>query len=223
LKECSEQIAPAVQITVQGMFPVVPPFLPNGPSVVVYEDGVVLFPDQSTFVAAPQVGPYRIAHIDPAIVDGLVARADSAGLFSNVDAYAPPVGITDPPRTTLTLTLAGVVFTHIADGLTESDHDARRRALRLFVDHAVALTVGIESDPYKPVRIGVVAAAVETAVSSIDWPDSTVDLAHARTFTSIDDPATVDVLMAAPRGMGFRQNGVTYRLAARVLAPGIGC
>ena len=220
-EEHIEQAAPTMQITVQGMFPIVPPFLPNGPSIVLYPDGVVVFTDQSKFDAGLLVQPYRIGHIDSAKLTFVVARADVAGLLVGDAAYARPVGVSDPPRTTLVLTVAGVVFTHVADGLTESDHDARRCALRSFVDHAVALTVGLESEPYKPARIDVVAAAVDTIASAVDWPDDTVDLAAAGSRTVIDDPASVDVLRSARRGMGFRQAGLTYRLAARVAAPGM--
>ncbi len=173
---------------------------------------------QSKFDAGLLVQPYRIGHIDQAKLTFVVARADAAGLLV---AYAPPVGVSDPPRTTLTLTVSGVVYTHIADGLTESDHDARRSALRSFVDHAVAFTVGLESEPYKPARIDVVTAAVDTIASAVDWPDDTVDLAAAGSRTLIDDPASVDVLTSVGRGMGFRQAGRTYRLAARVVAPGM--
>lgn len=210
-----------MQITVQGMFPIVPPFLPNGPSIVVYPDGFVLFTDQSKFDAGLLVQPYRIGRIDRAKLTFVVARADAAGLLVGDAVYAPPVGVSDPPRTTLALSVSGVVFTHIADGLTESDQDARRSALRSFVDRAVALTVGLESEPYKPARIDVVAAAVDTIASAVEWPDDTVDLAAAGSRTVIDDPASVDVLRSARRGMGFRQAGLTYRLAARVAVPGM--
>jgi hypothetical protein len=215
-----EQAAPTMQITVQGMFPIVPPFLPNGPAIVLYPDGVVLFTDQSKFDAGLLVRPYRIGHVDPAKLTDVVAMANAVGLLVGDAAYAPPVGVSDPPRTTLALTVAGVVFTHVADGLNESDHDSRRSALRSFVDYAAALTVGLESEPYKPARIDVVAAAVDTIASVVDWPDDTIDLAAAGSRTVIDDPATVDVLASARRGMGFRQAGLTYQLAARVAAPG---
>ncbi|MEO5723272.1 MAG: hypothetical protein ABIQ39_06105 [Ilumatobacteraceae bacterium] len=220
MREHIEQVAPVMQITVQGMFPIVPPFLPNGPSLVLYADGEVLFTDRSTFDPEPLVRPYRIGHIDPARVALEVARADSAGLLSADDAYVSPVGVSDPPRTTLVLDIAGVVFTHIADGLTETDHDARRSALRLFVDHVVALTIGLDSEPYEPVRIDVVAAAVDATASAVDWPDSTIDLADADSRTAIYDPAAINVLTSASRGTGFRQASVSYRLAAHVVAPG---
>ena len=203
MDEYIARAAPTLQITVQGMFPIVPPFLPNGPAIVLYPDGVVLFTDQSTFDAGLLVQPYRIGHVEPAELTVVFARADAAGLLVGDAAYAPPVGVSDPPRTTLVLMVAGVVFTHVADGLAESDHDARRGALRSFVNHAAALTVGLDSEPYKPARIDVVAAAVNTIASVVEWPDPTVDLAAAGRCTVIDDPPTVDVLASARRGAGF--------------------
>jgi hypothetical protein len=51
----AEDARPVVQLTVQGMFPVEPPFLGNGPMTVIYDDGSVLLSFRGYFVAAPPV------------------------------------------------------------------------------------------------------------------------------------------------------------------------
>ena len=214
-----------VLYTVQGLFPVTPPFLGEGPQLALYADGTVLAPSRADAAVAPQVWPYLVGHVDADEVQRLLDEAASAGLLAEPPYYGFPIGMSDPPRTTLVLTTADGTFTHVADGLAGTTDDPARLALQGFTGKLASLELESVSptDYYEPTRIGIVAAPVDTANLVVDWPDDGVDLDAATACTVIDDPATIALLQSSTRGTGFRQDGTTYALAARVILPGTPC
>ncbi len=166
---------PVVQLTVQGMFPVEPPFLGNGPMTVIYDDGSVLVAFRGNFCCRPQVWPYEIGHVDPAEVEDLLATAGDVGLLAEPDPYGP-TNIVDAARTTLVLGTPGGVYTHVADGLRDGDEpDPRRAALQGFIGEIVSLTESVEVGEafYSPTRVAIVAAPIDTTPGSVvEWPDA---------------------------------------------------
>lgn len=221
----AEGARPVVQLTVQGMFPVEPPFLGNGPMAVIYDDGSVLVSFRGNFCCQPQVWPYEIGRVETADVEGLLATAGDLGLLAEPDPYAP-TNIADAARTTVVLDTPGGVYTHVADGLAGDESDPRRAALQGFVGDIVSLTESVEvgEDFYAPTRVAIVAAPVDTAPATVvEWPDPSVSLAGAIECTPVTDPTAVDAVNAALAGTGFRQDGVTYQLAARIMPPGTDC
>jgi hypothetical protein len=219
----AEGVDPVVVLSVQGMFPVQAPFLQEGPQAIVYADGTYLVPSRADPVVAPQVWPYRIGHLDPSVVADLLDAAGAAGLLAEPPVYGRPIGMADPPRTTLVLRTADGTFTHVADGLTSTTDDPQRQALQAFTGRVASLEMGTETEWYQPATIAIVAAPARNPSTTVDWPDDDTDLAAATECTIVDDPTTVTLLQASVRGAGFVQDGVTYQLAARVTAPGIGC
>ena len=215
-----------VQLTLQGMFPVEPPFLGNGPMTVIYDDGSVLVSFRGNFCCQPQVWPYEIGHVDPADVEDLLATAGNVGLLAEPSPYAP-TNVVDAARTMLVLDTTGGVYTHVADGLQSGDEpDPRRAALQGFIGEVVALTEFVEVGEafYSPTRVAVVAAPVDTTPGAVvEWPDASVSLADAVACTPVTDPAAVEAVNSALAGTGFRQDGITYQLAARIIPPGIDC
>lgn len=215
---------PVITYAVQGLFPVSPPFLPDGPQVAVYADGTVLARSQALPTVAPQVWPYELTHIDPARVDELLADAERGGLLAEPPAYPPPVGMSDPPRTTVILATADGTFTHVADGLSSAgDGDPALVALRAFTASLSTLQVELEGEFYEPDRIGIVAAPVASGNDEVAWPDHTTDLAAATECTVVEDPDAVAALQAGARGTVYRQDGTLYEVAARVILPGGTC
>jgi hypothetical protein len=221
-----ESARPVVQLTVQGMFPVEPPFLGDGPMTVIYDDGSVLVSFRGSFCCQPQVWPYEFGHVEPADVEDLLATAGDVGLLAEPDPYAP-TNIVDAARTTLVLDTPGGVYTHVADGLHDGDEpDPRRAALQGFIGEIVSLTESVEVGEafYAPTRVAIVAAPIETTPGMVvEWPDARVSLAGAVACTPVTDPAAVEAVNSALAGTGFRQDGITYVLAARILPPGIDC
>jgi len=217
---------PVVQLTVQGMFPVQPPFLGNGPMTVIYDDGTVLVSFRGAFCCQPQVWPYEIGHIDPAVVQDLLATASDDGLLATPGPYEP-TDIADAARTTLVLDTPGGVYTHVADGLhAETEADPRRAVLQGFIGEIAALTelVDVGEPFHSPTRVAIVAAPIDTIPGSVvEWPDASTHLADAVACTPVTDPAAVDAVNSALAGTGFRQDGITYQLAARIIPPGLDC
>jgi hypothetical protein len=222
----AEGATPVVQLTVQGMFPVVPPFLGSGPMTVIYDDGSVLVSFRGNFCCQPQVWPYEIGRVDPADVEDLLTTAGDAGLLAEPAPYAP-TNIVDAARTTLVLDTPGGVYRHVADGLHHDDEpDPRRAALQSFIGGIVSLTEFVEVGEafYSPTRVAIVAAPVDTTAGLVvEWPDPSVSLAGAVACTPVTDPAAVEAVNSALAGTGFRQDGITYQLAARIIPPGIDC
>jgi hypothetical protein len=215
-----------VQLTVQGMFPVEPPFLGNGPMTVIYDDGTVHVAFRGNFCCQPQVWPYEIGHIEPADVEDLLATAADGGLLTEPDRYGPTT-VVDPARTTLVLDTPGGVYTHVADGLsTGVEQDPRRAVLHGFIGEIAAITESVEVGRrfYSPTRIAIVADPIDTTAGTVvGWPDPTVRLADAIACTPVTDPAAVEAVNSALAGTGFRQDGIIYQLAARIIPPGIDC
>ncbi len=219
---------PVATLTEQALFPVTAPFLPSGPSVLLYADGTVLAPSRVDAAVAPQVWPYRVGRVDAAVVETLLARAGELGLLAN-RRYPPQDierlhAISHPPRTTVVLTTAAGTFRHAVDGLSASDTDAPRVALRRFVGELQALGQRATA-AYQPTRIAIVAAAVaaDAVRPKVEWPDAAVDLSKATACTAIDTESVMRFLSRQTSGTIYRQHGRHYRLAARVLPPGIGC
>ncbi len=83
-----------VSVTVQGLFPVVAPFLPNGPRLVLCADGRLFSHEHApNGPVAPLVWPYRLGLVAPGTVERLLAAAEAAGLRGAAPAYAPPTGV----------------------------------------------------------------------------------------------------------------------------------
>lgn len=236
-------------LTVQGLFPVTPPFVPNGPTVAVYDDGTVLALDPAIrlLLDAPPyllVG-YARAQIDAAAVDLVVDRAEALGLTDAAPQYAPNLAIVDAPRTWVVVGAGEARQVHVVDGLVDDEEDTQRAAvaefaalLRSIADEAVAdgtatyeppSAVAIQAAPADPVdqassatgvvRVGPPYPAPET----VAWPDPTVRLADATDCVVVDDPATVTLLADAVVGATFVDDGVTYAVAAQPVLPGHGC
>lgn len=234
-----EDGTPVVQLRVQGLFPVVQPFLQTGWTTI-YADGAVLLPSRANAVAQPQVWPYEVGHLDTVDVAALLMHADAYGLLDAPDAAAnAPEGVADAPTTTLVLSSAFGSVTHVAIGLGlgADPVDAYRDVLMKVVGEIVELVNQAASPPadgsawpvyYDPVALDVVAVDVTETDSGLgtntvlDWGGE-AELATWTTCTTVDDPATVEFLVGELAGPKFQHGDRLYRIASRVHPPGTTC
>jgi len=220
------EAAEAVRVTVQPLFPVVPPFVPSGPDVVVYADGTVLTFFHGVFDTRPMVWPYQQGSIDASAVGDLLAAAADAGLLGPGEVQLPSLHVADAPLTTVVVTTAEGRFVHRASALSspaadESDYVAR---LREFVGRAtsVARAATAGGAMYEPAAVALSAAPHQPEPgqpAAVAWPGG-VALADAPGCIVTGDPATVAELVGQHDGQYYTDGGVTYQVAARVAFPG---
>lgn len=230
---------PVVQLRVQGLFPVVQPFLQEGWTAI-YADGTVLLPSRADAFAQPQVWPYVVGRLDSMDVGALMMHADAYGLLEQPDGPSPaPVGVADAPTTTLVLSSALGSVTHRAIGLGLGDDttDPYRSVLMKVVGEITELVNQAANKPaddspwpvyYDSVALDVVAVDVTETDTGAgtntvrEWGGD-ADLSTWTSCTTIDDQATVSFLVGELAGQKFQQGGRLYRIASRVHPPGTAC
>jgi hypothetical protein len=134
------------------------------PVVTVYGDGrVISMAAQTMQYPGPAVPGLLVQQADPAVVEGLLAKADQAGVRSGTDLGSPSVA--DAPTTRVTVVAATGTRTVDAVALTETQPDdprltpaqrAARAKLAAFVQEVSDLPVAKgmpEAQPYQPAAI----------------------------------------------------------------------
>jgi hypothetical protein len=227
-----------VQVTVGGGFVPVDAALSTVPTVTVLADGTVLTPGIVTMIyPGPAVSPIQEAHVDPADVDALVAKARELGLLDGPLDFGQPA-ISDAPTTSVTIVADGVRHTHDAYALSMGDGAgsagvdataaANRTALAELVAAAQALGVGDaewEPDAYAVTVIGPATPdPSQPARPAVDWPLATAPATtgdYACTVVDGADAATLGAALAsADQATPWVIGGVEYDLAFRPLVPG---
>lgn len=216
------------------------------PAVMLTQDGALL---TGALVPAVFPGPllpqHMVQSVTPEGIQSILAAAESAGLFADIDyATEDELLIADAPTTVLTISAADATYTHEAYALgigggpgegTESTPE--RQAL---LDFLTALTndpasltgadgLG-EPSPYTPTAYQLMAVPVED-LSGFDpeptvegWPaDAGVELATATDCVEVDREAIGDLLETATQLTFFTENDVTYQVTARPAYPGRSC
>lgn len=211
-----------IEITTQPLFPVVPPFVGAGPSVVVLGDGTVFARFAGLFDAEPMVWPYQQGAISAAELDALVDLAATSGLLGDPEPQPPRVDVADAPLTTVVIATPDGRFVHRAAALESppADESAYLRSLREFVGAVAATGSSVSSAGSswaEPAALAVQAAPADGAAAGepVPWPAATplASLAECRVIT---DPDVIAVLDDATAGRLYTDAGITYRLAARV-------
>ncbi len=230
---------PVVQLKVQGLFPVIEPFLQTGWTTI-YPDGTVLLPTRANAFAQPQVWPYEVGHLDTVDVAALLLHAGGYELLDEPDGLSNNFGVADAPKTTLVLTWATGSVTHeaIGLGLGADPTDEYRDALMKLTGEIADLVNTSAAPPddgstwpvfYDPRAVDVVAIEVTTGdpgpgtTTVVEWAGGDADLATWSSCTTVDDPATVSFLVGQLAGPMYQQGDHLYRIASRVHPPGTSC
>ncbi len=215
---------------------------------------IALITADGTFIGsgiAPDVAPqplipqHQVQTISPAGLESLMAAAESAGLFADVDYTSDDtLLIADAPNSVLTITADGTTYTHEAyalgigggPGASASESTPERQALLDFLtalrDDPASL-IGAEnlgeSSDYEPTayQISVTSLAgvdVSSDATIEQWPaDSGIDLAATTECVEIDRAGVGDVFEQATQQTFFEQDGETYQVTPRPAYPGSSC
>jgi len=215
------------------------------PIALLTADGTLIGPAIAVDGAAPPlVQRHQVQTVSPAGVEALLAAAESAGLFADVDyASDDSLLIADAPNSVLTITADGTTYTHEAyalgigggPGEGASESTPERQALLDFL-------MALQSDPasiigaenlgaptdYEPTAYQIEARGeggdleVDTVIET--WPaDSGVDLESAQACVEVPRSDVGDLFENAEQFTYFEQDGEIYDVTVRPAYPGSSC
>lgn len=223
--------APVIRIGTTGLRPVQAPFPGEPPDVVVFSDGTVLLPTQVNFDAAPWAWPYDQGTIDAGQVEALLALAGELDLLGPAEPQLPRADIGDAPVTTFVIDTEAGRFTHQVGALASPPADDPTRYYARLAEFSEAVfaaaTAGVDraGEFYQPTHWAVATApASDYPGTPLEW-DGPVRLADLTSCAIVTGAPWADLFGAANAGGGaYSDDGVTYRIAARVAFPGdTGC
>lgn len=238
---------PVLSYTAVGGYTTLEYAFQNPPIVLLTQSGTLI--GQSVVPAVfpgPLLPQHQAQTVTPAGIDAVLAAADAAGLFAEVDySTDDDLAIADASTATLTITADGTTYTHQAYALglqsgpaTEvTESTPQRRALLDFLTTLQAdptsifgaENLGAPTD-YEPQAYQLIATPVgdlsdfEPAPVVEQWPaESGIELAAATECVEAERSAVGDVLEAATQLTFFSENDVTYQVTARPAYPGRTC
>ncbi len=216
------------------------------PNVLVSGDGRVFGPGaQIEIYPGPLLPAVQVQSITEDGVQAILAAADDAGLFQQVD-YEQPTNIADASTARVTIVVNGETYVHEAyalglaiPGESSQETTPQRQALADFIAQLndLAGLVGTgelgEQTVFDPTDYGIEALVVDDLSaygtdgiepSVVEWPgDVGVRLADATTCTVVSADEVGDVLTAANQLTLFSDAGVTYQVFAKPILPGTAC
>jgi hypothetical protein len=222
--------APTIRIGTTGMRPVQAPFPGEPPDVALFADGKVLRPAQVNFAAAPWAWPYDQGAVAPAEVEELLALAGELGLLGPPEPQLPRTEIGDAPVTTFVIDTDSGRYTHQVEALDSppaDDPTGYYARLGEFSEAAFAVAeAGVDRNGefYRPTHWAVATApVVDYQGTPLEW-DGPVPLADLTGCAIVSGEPWAELFGAANAGGGaYSDDGVTYRIAARVAFPGDTC
>jgi hypothetical protein len=223
--------APAIQVGTVGLHPVEPPYSGEPPDVVVFADGRVLLPTLVNFAAAPWAWPYDQGTVSASDVEQLLGLAGELGLLGPAEPQLPRTDVADAPVTTFVIDTEAGRYTHQVEALASppaddpTDYYARLGEFSEAVVAAAQAGVDRSDEFFQPTHWAVAAAPVaDYPGAPLEW-DGPVPLADLTGCTIVTGEPWAELFGAANAGGGaYSDDGVTYRIAARVAFPGdTGC
>jgi hypothetical protein len=238
---------PVLSYTMPGGFTTREFAFQDPPSVLITNDGTLIGPSVTTSVyPGPLLPQHQTQTVSPVGIEALLAAADAAGLFADVD-YTSDDGllIADAATSVLTISADGSTYTHEAyalgvaggPGAEATESTPERQALLDFItalrDDPASL-VGVENlgspADYEPDAYQLIAAPIED-LSGFDpaptvqpWPaDTGVDLATATECVEVEREVIGDLFADATQLTFFEQDGETYQVTPRPAYPGRTC
>ena len=216
------------------------------PNVLVSGYGRVFGPGaQIAIYPGPLLPAVQVQPITEAGIQAILAAADEAGLFQDID-YEQPTNIADASTARVTINVNGETYVHeaYALGLALPEEAGRettpeRQALAAFIAELNDLTTLVgagelgEQTLFEASEYGIEALVVDDlSIYGSDgieptveeWPaDVTVRLADASTCTVVSADEVDETLAAANQLTFFEDAGVTYQVLARPVLPGSTC
>lgn len=218
------------------------------PRLIISGDGMAYTPGATTAIfPGVLVPPMQVQPISEDGIQAVLAAADEAGLFADIDYEDESTQlIADAPTTVVTISVDGETWEHSAyalgfDGLPEGDQGTspEREALQSFVEQLsdLAAVAGDESlgepEVFVPDAYEIVATPVEDpsalAVDGIEptvveWPATAgVELAETGQCTRIGADAVGALFEEANELTLFSEDDVTYEVFVRPALPGRTC
>jgi hypothetical protein len=217
------------------------------PNVLVSGDGRVFGPGaQIAIYPGPLLPAVQVQPITEEGIQAILAAADEAGLFQDVD-YEQPTNVADASTARVVINVNGETYVHEAYALGLAlpgeeggqETSPERQALADFIAELNDLTTLVGPDElgeqtiFEPSEYGIEALVVDdlSAYGSdgieptvVDWPaDVGVRLADATGCTVAPAAEVGETLAAANQLTFFEDAGVTYQVLAKPILPGTDC
>jgi hypothetical protein len=216
------------------------------PNVLVSGDGRVFGPGaQITIYPGPLLPAVQVQPITEEGIQAILAAADEAGLFQQVD-YEQPTNIADASTARVTINVSGETYVHEAyalglafPGEGSEETTPERQALADFIAQLndLAGLVGAdqlrEQSIFEPSEYGIEAIVVEDLSvygtdgiepTLVGWPTTaSVRLAEASTCTVVPAAEVGETFGAANQLTFFTDADVTYQVLVKPILPGTAC
>lgn len=213
------------------------------PMLYVTSDGRAITPGVETMIYPGALVPANsVRSITQEGIDALLAAAEEAGMFAEVDYDADSM-IADAGTTTLRIKADGEEYLHEAYALgfgglsgPEGQVTPERQNLADFLEQLTDLPGLVGESELGPVEVFDATAyqfvadpiadvsAFEIAPTVVPWPgDTGVALADAVSCVEVERAVVGDLFETADELTFFGDAGVTYQLAVRPVFPGRDC
>jgi hypothetical protein len=213
------------------------------PTVLISGDANVYTPGaQIAIFPGPLLPTVQVQTITEAGIDEVLAAAEEAGLFGEVD-YEVPTNVADATTSTVVISADDETWVHEAYALTLGaglgTETPERQALLDFIIQLTDLPTLVgdanlgELSLYEPTEYAIEALPVDDLSAFggegieptvVDWPaDVSVRLADASSCMVVPASEIEETLVAANQLTFFSDDGVIYQVFARPVLPGSIC
>ena len=219
----------------------------NPPVVLVSGDGRVFTAGaQIAIFPGPMLPAIQVQTITELGIQRLLAAADDAGLFAEVD-YSQDINVADASTALVTINVDGNTWVHEAyalgigagPGQADTDVAEEREALNSFLAQLGDLASLVGADELGPTKVFepteylIEALVVDNPLdysngdiepTVVDWPAGvTVRLADAASCVPVPATEVGEVLESANQLTLFSDEGVNYQVLAKQKLPGATC
>ena len=213
------------------------------PTVLISGDANVYTPGaQIAIFPGPLLPTLQVQTITEEGIDEVLAAAEEAGLFRDVE-YEAPTDVADATTSTVVISANGETWVHEAYALTLGaglgTETPERQALLDFIIQLTDLPTLVgaenlgETALFEPTEYAIEAIPIEDLSAYagdgieptvVEWPtDASVRLPDASSCTVVPAAEIGDTLAAANQLTFFADDGATYQVLARPVLPGSTC
>lgn len=211
------------------------------PIILVSGDGKLFTPGiVPAIYPGPLVPALQVQTISEAGIQQLLAAAEEAGLFADID-YEQPMQIADASSARVVINVDGETYVHEAYALgldPDGDESPERQALAGFVEElrtlaAVDAAELGESEVFSADEFGIRAMAIDDLTNYtsdgieptvVEWPaDAGVALADAEDCVVVSAEAVGETFAESDALTFFDDGGTTYQVLVKPILPGTTC